>query len=165
VPGVEVNHRRRLGGRRNHADMRKAGIALHLGSFARGFPMSDDEVPKSDRRRLPDRRESELVSFEALGLKFTASISRYPSDEIGELFIDPAKLGSTINTLVHDTAIAFSFAVRPGPVHRGRRRELSRANKAGLDQLVWSAIDTSSLVQVSGTGMAKRQFNRSPGGN
>jgi hypothetical protein len=49
---------------------------------------------------LQERRDSELVSFEALGLKFTASISRYPSGESGEMFLDPAKPGSTINTLV-----------------------------------------------------------------
>jgi hypothetical protein len=71
--------------------------------------MSNDE-----RRRLQNRRDSELFNFQALGLEFTASISRYPTGEIGEIFIDPAKPGSAINTLVHDMAIAFSFAVQHG---------------------------------------------------
>jgi hypothetical protein len=76
--------------------------------------MSDHETPKPERRRLPNKRDSQLVTFDAVGLEFTASISRYATGEIGELFIDPGKPGSTINTLVHDMAIAFSFAVQHG---------------------------------------------------
>jgi hypothetical protein len=76
--------------------------------------MSDDQVLQPERRRLPNKGDSELVTFESLGLKFTASISRYLDGEIGEMFIDPAKPGSTINTLVHDMGIAFSFAVQHG---------------------------------------------------
>jgi hypothetical protein len=30
------------------------------------------------RERLPDRRGSEVFTFESMGLRFTASISRYP---------------------------------------------------------------------------------------
>jgi ribonucleoside-diphosphate reductase alpha chain len=76
----------------------------------------DNEVqaPKSERRRLPNRRASKLVSFRALEFEFTASVSRYPNGEIGEIFIDPAKVGSALNTLVHEIAIAFSFAVQYG---------------------------------------------------
>ena len=32
----------------------------------------------SERMRLPNRRSSELINFESMGLRFTASVSRYP---------------------------------------------------------------------------------------
>ena len=76
------------------------------------------------------------VSFEAPGMKFSiASISRYPAGEIGEMFIDPAKPGSTINTLVHDMAIAFSFAVQHGASAADILRALRRAF-LGLSDIV-----------------------------
>ena len=40
------------------------------------------------RERLPDRRASEVFDFEAMNLRFTASISRYPDGRVSELFCD-----------------------------------------------------------------------------
>jgi hypothetical protein len=48
----------------------------------------------SARERLPNRRNSEVFSFEAMGLRFTASISRYPDGRVSELFCDNHKAGS-----------------------------------------------------------------------
>jgi hypothetical protein len=50
------------------------------------------------RQRLRDRRASELFGFESQGMKFTASISRFPDGRIGELFLDNHYSGSaTVN--------------------------------------------------------------------
>jgi hypothetical protein len=38
----------------------------------------------SARERLPDRRPSQVFDFEVMGLRFTASISRYPDGRIAE---------------------------------------------------------------------------------
>jgi hypothetical protein len=78
------------------------------------------------RERLPDRRPLELFDFEAMGLRFTASISRYPDGRVAELFCDNHKAGSSIGTLVRDSAIIFSFAVQHGADVEAIRRALSR---------------------------------------
>jgi ribonucleoside-diphosphate reductase alpha chain len=68
----------------------------------------------SERTRLPDRRGCELITFESMGMLFTAGVGRYPDGRISELFLDNHKAGSSIGTLVRDLAIAFSFAVQHG---------------------------------------------------
>ena len=78
------------------------------------------------RERLPNRRASEVFDFEAMNLRFTASISRYPDGRIAELFIDNHKAGSAIGTLVRDAAIIFSFAVQHGADPEAIRRALCR---------------------------------------
>jgi ribonucleoside-diphosphate reductase alpha chain len=71
-------------------------------------------VKSPARKRLPDRRDSELINFESGGMRFTASVSRYPDGSIGELFLDNHKQGSAIGTLVRDMAIVLSLAVQHG---------------------------------------------------
>ena len=61
-----------------------------------------------------------------MGMRFTASVSRYPGSRISELFIDNHKAGSSIGTLVRDAAIAFSFAVQHGADAETIRRALCR---------------------------------------
>ena len=80
----------------------------------------------SVRARLPNRRGCELVDFESGGLRFTASIGRYPDGKVGEMFIDNHKVGSTIGILVRDMAIAFSFAAQHGADIEAIRRALCR---------------------------------------
>lgn len=59
------------------------------------------------RERLPNRRPSQVFSFEAMNLRFTASVSHYPDGRIAELFVDNHKAGSAVGTLVRD-AIAIA---------------------------------------------------------
>jgi hypothetical protein len=80
----------------------------------------------TQRRRLPHRRPSEIFDFESMGLRFTASVSRYPDGQIAELFCDNHKAGSAIGTLVRDSAILFSFAVQHGADAEKIRKALCR---------------------------------------
>jgi len=66
------------------------------------------------RERLPDRRACALFEFESMGMRFTASASRYPDGRLGELFLDNHKQGSAVGTLLRDSAIALSFALQHG---------------------------------------------------
>jgi ribonucleoside-diphosphate reductase alpha chain len=78
------------------------------------------------RQRLPDRRASEIFSFQSMGMHFTASVSRYDDGRIAELFIDNHKAGSAAGTLVRDVAIILSFAVQCGADAEAIRRAVSR---------------------------------------
>jgi hypothetical protein len=96
------------------------------------------------RDRLPDRRASELFDFEAMGLRFTASISRYPDGRIAELFCDNHKAGSAIGTLVRDAAIIFSFAVQHGADIETIRRALCRDSQGRVLGPIAEALDVIS---------------------
>jgi hypothetical protein len=61
-----------------------------------------------------------------MGLRFTASVSRYPDGRVAELFLDNHKAGSAVSTLVRDLAIAFSFAIQHGADVDAIRRALCR---------------------------------------
>jgi ribonucleoside-diphosphate reductase alpha chain len=80
----------------------------------------------SERTRLPDRRGCELIDFESMSMQFTASVGRYADGQIGEIFIDNHKCGSSIGTLVRDSAIALSFALQHGADADAIRRAVCR---------------------------------------
>src|SRR5262245_42194864 len=95
----------------------------------------------SGREKLPNRRPSEVFSFEAMGLRFTASISRYPDGRVSELFCDNHKAGSAIGTLVRDAAIIFSFAVQHGAYPEAIRRALCRDSQDRALGPIGEALD------------------------
>jgi hypothetical protein len=66
------------------------------------------------RTRLANRRPSEILNFEAMGMRFTGSVSRYADGRVAEIFIDNHKAGSAVGTLTRDMAIAASFALQFG---------------------------------------------------
>jgi hypothetical protein len=45
------------------------------------------------REALPNRRANESFTFEVDGLRFTATISRFPDGRVGELFLNNHKAG------------------------------------------------------------------------
>jgi hypothetical protein len=61
-----------------------------------------------------------------MGMKFTASASRYDDGRLGEIFIDNHKAGSAIGTLVRDSAIILSFALQYGADVESIRHALCR---------------------------------------
>jgi hypothetical protein len=80
----------------------------------------------SERERLSNRRGHELVDFIAMGMRFTAGVGRYPDGRISELFIDLHKAGSSIGTLVRDSAVILSFALQHGADVEAIRRAVCR---------------------------------------
>jgi ribonucleoside-diphosphate reductase alpha chain len=95
----------------------------------------------TERRRLPNRRGSQFFDFESMGLRFTASFSRYADGRIGELFIDNHKAGSEVGTLVRDSAIIFSFAVQHGADPEAIRKALCRDSQGRASRPLGAALD------------------------
>jgi hypothetical protein len=95
------------------------------------------------RERLNNRRAHVLITFESMGMKFTASVSHYADGRIGEIFLDNHKAGTAVGTLVRDAAICFSIAVQNGADPEAIRLALCRDSQgralgplgAALDQL------------------------------
>ena len=78
------------------------------------------------RERLPNRRLSENFSFELNGLRFTATVSRFPDNRISELFLNNHKFGNQSDTNARDAAILLSFALQCGADVNAIRKALCR---------------------------------------
>jgi len=68
----------------------------------------------TSRRRLANRRLAETFELEVGGLKYTATVGRFPDGSIGELFLNNHKSNSAADTNARDAAITFSIAVQHG---------------------------------------------------
>lgn len=66
-----------------------------------------------NRKRLPNRRPHEAVSFEFWGRKFIAGFGR-DGDKITELFLNSGKSGEQAQVLAHDAAVVLSLALQYG---------------------------------------------------
>jgi hypothetical protein len=65
----------------------------------------------SERERLPDRREAELVDFEHSGRKWTVAVGRFADGRIAEVFLDAQK-SSPIVELARESALIASLAMQ-----------------------------------------------------
>jgi hypothetical protein len=68
----------------------------------------------TERRRLPNRRASEQFAFECNGLRYVATVSRFPDGELAEIFINNAKAGSTSDSAAKDSAVVASISLQHG---------------------------------------------------
>ena len=80
----------------------------------------------SMRERLPNRRGAETFEVEAGGLRYRASVGRYPDGRIAEIFLSSTKLGSAADTAARDSAIAASIALQYGADVETLRKALCR---------------------------------------
>ena len=95
----------------------------------------------SARRRLPDRRGSETFELEALGLKYTCTVSRFSDGHIGELFLNNHKSNSAADTNARDASITFSIAVQHGADPEVIRRALCRDENGKASGPLATALD------------------------
>ena len=95
----------------------------------------------SARLRLPNRRPSETFALECAGLKYTATVSRFPDGRIGELFLSNHKNNSGADVAARAAAIAFSFAVQYGADPEAIRRALCRDSRGNASGPLGAALD------------------------
>lgn len=68
----------------------------------------------SERQRLPNRRASRQITFEANGLRYTATASFFPDCRLAEVFLSNAKAGSHSDSAAKDSAVVCSIALQHG---------------------------------------------------
>ena len=66
------------------------------------------------RRRLPNRRDSHIVTFVFECHGYRASISRFPDGRIGEIFLDAERYGSDVAVHANEAAILASLCLQSG---------------------------------------------------
>lgn len=93
------------------------------------------------RRRLPNRRASENLTFELHGLRYTATISRFADGRVGEIFISNHKTNSAADVGARDAAIACSFALQFGADIETIRKALCRDARGNASSPLGAALD------------------------
>ncbi|MDP3553067.1 hypothetical protein [Methylocystis sp.] len=79
------------------------------------------------RRRLPNRRAGETVGFEFRGAAYVTTFSRFPDDQLAEVFIDCQAKGATpLDCDAKDVAVALSLALQFGTPAEAIRAALTR---------------------------------------
>jgi hypothetical protein len=86
----------------------------------------------SDRRRLPNRRRSEIVDFRHEGRRWSAAVSRFDDGRIAEVFLNAEK-DSAVAHLAQESAIVASIAMQYSAPLASLRRA-SPAVKLGLSR-------------------------------
>jgi len=75
---------------------------------------------------LPDRRGCETFDVEVGGLRYRATIGKYPDERIGEIFLTNHKAGSQAGIMASDAAVVASIALQYGVPLETLRRALMR---------------------------------------
>jgi hypothetical protein len=94
-----------------------------------------------NRRRLPNRRQSETFYLEAQGLKFTCTISRFSDGRLAEIFLQNHKAGSMAGINAQDAAVVCSLALQHGVPLDVIRRALMRDGKGRASGPLATALD------------------------
>jgi hypothetical protein len=93
------------------------------------------------RKRLTNRRGSLTFDFEFLGLRFTASASRFDNGELAEVFLSSNKATSAASILASDGAIAASLALQFGCPADTLRWALCRDGRGNAASPLGEALD------------------------
>jgi ribonucleoside-diphosphate reductase alpha chain len=68
----------------------------------------------SGRLRLPNRRASTSFDIEVAGLRYKATISRFPDGRLAELFVSNQKAGNASDVAARDAGILVSLCLQHG---------------------------------------------------
>lgn len=101
----------------------------------------------TERHRLPDRRLCESFTFELDGLRFTATVGRFPDGSIGEIFLNNHKQGNQSDTNARDAAIILSFAIQHGADINAIRQALCRDSAGKALGPIGRALDLLAEAQ------------------
>jgi ribonucleoside-diphosphate reductase alpha chain len=93
------------------------------------------------RRRLPNRRAHELLSFEHAGLRYTAGVGRFDDGGLAEIFLNTAKHGTALDTNARDAAVAASLLLQHGCPLETLRRALTRNGDGSAGGALAQALD------------------------
>lgn len=83
-------------------------------------------MSETARRRLPNRREHEVLEFDHGGFPYIAGIGRFANGGLAEIFLNVAKSGTTIEAQAQDAAILASLCLQHGATAEVLRHAVKR---------------------------------------
>jgi hypothetical protein len=93
------------------------------------------------RRRLPQRRSAETFDFEANGLHYTCTCSKFDNGSLAEVFLSNTKPSSQSDANARDSAVAASLALQFGCPLETLRRALLRDPRGKASSPLGAALD------------------------
>ena len=95
----------------------------------------------SERRRLPNRRQHELLQFEHGGFHYVAGFGRFADGQLAEVFLSAAKSGTVVEAWARDSAIVASIALQHGVPADTIRHALSRDQAGAAASPIAALLD------------------------
>lgn len=94
------------------------------------------------RRHLPSRREgSSQIKFEHDGVKWFATVWRFPDGKLGEIFVGTARIGQGMSHVMRDLGIAASLALQYGCPESVLRGALARDDRGDAESPLAAVMD------------------------
>jgi hypothetical protein len=96
----------------------------------------------ADRNRLPNRRLSETFNVEVAGLRYKATISRFPDGGgIAEVFVSNHKAGNASDVAARDAGILVSLLLQHGCPIETIAHALSRNSDGTASGVIGAVLD------------------------
>jgi hypothetical protein len=89
------------------------------------------------RERLSNRRPALTFDLQVGGLRYTATVGRFPDGRIAEVFLNNHKSNSAADVNARDAAIAVQHGADPDAI----RRALSRYSRGNASGPLGAALD------------------------
>jgi hypothetical protein len=99
------------------------------------------------RRRLPNRRGHELLSFEHGGIYYTAGFGRFDNGDLAEIFLNTCKHGTAVDVNARDAAVAASLLLQHGCCVHTLRKALTRNSDGSASGPLARALDLLAIEQ------------------
>jgi hypothetical protein len=116
------------------------------------------------RECLPNRRSCETWEFSHAGQQFRLSISRFLDNRVAEIFITARHIGSPLEAIARDCAIAVSIALQFGADLATLRAALTRDHDGGPATLLGAALDTIAGEEYAERGGPGGEADREQAG-
>lgn len=98
-------------------------------------------APAEARRRLANRRDHELLTFEHGGIHYTAGIGRFENGDLAEIFLNTRKHGTAVDVNARDAAVAASLLLQHGCHLDTLRKALTRNTDGSASGPLACALD------------------------
>jgi hypothetical protein len=93
------------------------------------------------RARLPNRRLAETFDIEVAGLKYKATIGRFPDGALAECFVSNHKAGNASDVAARDAGILLSLCLQHGCSVETISRALSRNTDGSASGVMGAVLD------------------------
>jgi ribonucleoside-diphosphate reductase alpha chain len=93
------------------------------------------------REHLPNRRPHAVMEFEHAGIRYVAGIGRFADGRLAEIFLNTGKIGTSLDAVTRDSAIAASLALQFGCDPETLRHALTRDGNGSASGALGALLD------------------------
>ena len=106
-------------------------------------------APRTERRRLSNRRASTTFAFRWASMEFVATISCFDDGALAEIFLTNGKVNSQADTAARDSAVIASIALQHGVPLDVLRKALLRDPRGVASGPLGVALDMVAEMEAA----------------